>query len=59
MEGGGVQSESELSSIAATFAFERLLRIEERVGVSLGLPDFLLEMEDVEGFSVLPERADP
>jgi hypothetical protein len=58
MEGGGVQSESELSSIAATVAAERFLRVEERVGVRLEESDFLLRIEDVQRL-VLPVRTDP
>ena len=48
MEGGGVESDSELSSIAVAFVIDRLLRVEYRVvGVLLG-------REDVEG---LPQVA--
>ena len=58
MEGGGVQSESELSSTGVTFAVERHLRVEERVGVSLEESDFLLGMKEIEAFG-LPVRTDP
>ena len=58
MEGGGVQSESELSSTTATFAVERHLRVEERVGVSLEESDLLLGKKEVEAFG-LPVRTDP
>jgi hypothetical protein len=52
MEGGGVESESELSSIAAMFALDRLLRVDERVGVSLEESDFLFGVEEVEALGV-------
>jgi hypothetical protein len=53
MEAGGVRSESEVSAIAATFAVGRVLRIEERVGVTLEEFDFLVGVKKVEGL-VLP-----
>jgi len=42
MEGGGLQSDSEVFSITVTFAAGRHLRVEDRVGVRLDEPGFLL-----------------